>query len=164
MRKFVALLCLLAGGYAVSPAQAAPTETAEQALASYMRRTKIPCYTRAGEGRCTIASLNEGMKTFHGMPSPGPETFVAFVTWQYDKTGNAMDQMSIVLRNAGGRWVTVGRADHTVGTDPRDVRFTPDAITYTGTVVGPNDTRAAPTGKAAFRLSVGTDSVRFLRP
>lgn len=144
-----------------APAPAAPKGPADDALAAYMRATKVPCYTQAGEARCTIASLDQGRSVFTDRPGPEATMAVAFVTYQYDATGNAMDQMAIVLRRDGARWVPVGRADNTVGSSPRDVRFAPGSITYVGTVLGPNDNRANPRGKATFRLDVGPSGVRF---
>lgn len=160
MRKFV-ILALMTGAALATPAGAASPGVASGAMAAYMKGTKVPCYTQAGEARCTIASLSQGMKVFYGKPDASTEQAVAFVTYQYDATGNAMDQMAIVFRKEGEQWVPVGRADNTVGTSPRDVRFSPGAITYTGTVVGQNDSRVAPTGKSNFRLLVAASGVTF---
>ncbi len=144
-----------------APAPAAPKGPADEALAVYMRTTEVPCYTQSGEARCTIASLDQGKAVFTDKPGADASMAVAFVTYQYDTTGNAMDQMAIVMRRDDTRWVPVGRADNTVGSSPRDVRFAPGSITYVGTVLGPNDNRANPRGKATFRLDVGPSGVRF---
>ncbi|MBO1022879.1 hypothetical protein IPV08_23255 [Methylobacterium sp. SD274] len=141
---------------------AAPAGPAAPALAIYMAATKIPCYTQAGEDACTIKSLDQGVLLFHGKPDAGTDEAVAFVEYQYDATGNGMDQMAIVLRLVGGKWIVVGRANNTTGSSPRNVRFSPGAITYVGTVVGANDNRATPTGKSTFRLAVGERSVSFV--
>ncbi|MGU3467284.1 hypothetical protein ACLBXO_20775 [Methylobacterium sp. C33D] len=144
-----------------APAIAAPSGPAGQAIAAYMRGTGIPCYKPSGEGRCSIAALNQGTKVFYGKPDSLSEMAVAFVVYQYDATGNGMDQMAIVFRKEGDRWLPVGRADNTVGSSPRNVRFAPGAIAYTGTVVGQNDSRANPTGKGTFRLVVTSNGVTF---
>lgn len=153
-------LCLMTIS-SVTPAIATPSGPAAGAIGSYMRSTKIPCYNQTGESKCLISSMDQGTKVFYsksGMPS---EMAVAFVTYQYDTTGNAMDQMAIVFRKDGERWVAVGRADNTVGTSPRNVSFQPNEITYTGTIVGQNDSRVNPTGSKSFRLIVGTNNVTF---
>ena len=154
-----ALLGLTTG---ITHAFAAPVGPAAPALAVYMAATKIPCYTQAGEGSCTIKSLDQGVHLFYGKPDAGTDEAVAFVEYQYDATGNGMDQMAIVLRLVAGKWIVVGRADNTTGSSPRNVRFSPGAITYVGTVMGANDNRANPTGKGSFRLAVGERSVSFV--
>lgn len=138
-----------------------PSGPAGPAITAYMRGTKIPCYTQSGEGRCSIASLAEDTSVFYGKPDPLAEIAVVFVTYQYDATGNAMDQMAIVLRKEGDKWLPVGRANRTVGTEPRDVRFSPGAITYTGTIAREGDSRADPTGKATFHLVIGAKGIVF---
>lgn len=156
---------LLLAATVAQPACAGPSGPASQEIEQYIRSVRVPCYTKSGEGRCTIASIADtsGIKVFYGRPSDGREFAVAFVDYQYDATGNAMDLMALVLRLEGGRWVPVGRADNIQGGSPRDVRFAPGRITYVGTVVGPNDVRAAPKGRRAFTLLVDDGSVRFVR-
>lgn len=159
LKPFFILVPLAA--ISVAPAMAAPSGAAGQAITAYMRGTRIPCYKQSGEGQCSIASLDQGTKVFYSKPDSSSEMAVAFVDYQYDATGNGMDQMAIVFRKEGEQWVPVGRADNTVGSSPRNVRFAPGAITYTGTVVGQNDSRANPTGKGTFRLLVTANGVTF---
>lgn len=162
MNKRIALALLATLAYLpAAPAPAAPKGPADDALAAYMKATKVPCYTQAGEARCTIASLDQGKSVFLDKPGAEATMAVAFVTYQYDSTGNGMDQMAIVMRRDGARWTPVGRADNTVGSSPRDARFAPGSITYVGTVVGERDNRANPRGKATFRLAVGPGGVTF---
>ena len=48
-----------------------------------------------------------------------------------------------------------------VGSDPRQVQFGQGIITYVGTVLGPNDSRANPTGRGRFSLKVTDRGVTF---
>lgn len=135
---------------------------AAETVTRYLKQTRIPCYTRKGEETCRIIDTATNASLFHGSFSNDPTPYaVAFVSYQYDQTGNAMDQMAIVLKEAGGRWMPVGRADNTVGMEPRQVQFGRSVITYTGTVLGPNDSRANPTGRGRFSLKVSERGVTF---
>lgn len=135
---------------------------AAESVARYLRQTRIPCYTQKGEETCPIIATASGASLFHGSFSKNPTPYaVAFVSYQYDQTGNAMNQMAIVFKEAGGRWTPVGRADETVGSDPRQVQFGRGVISYTGTVLGPNDSRANPTGRGRFSLKVTERGVTF---
>lgn len=159
---------LLAAAVSVSaaaPSLAAPTGPAAKDLSRYVAGTRIPCYSNAGEGTCTIASIADtsGIKVFYGQAAGDPEMAVAFIGYQYDSTGNAMDQMAVVMKRDDTRWIPVGRADNTQGTSPRDVRFLPGRITYVGTMLGPNDSRANPTARKSFALLVGNGKVQFVK-
>jgi hypothetical protein len=150
---------------AAAPSLAAPTGPAAKDLSRYVAGTRIPCYSNAGEGTCTIASIADtsGIKVFYGQAAGEPEMAVAFIGYQYDSTGNAMDQMAVVMKRDDTRWIPVGRADNTQGTSPRDVRFLPGRITYVGTMLGPNDSRANPTAHKPFALLVGNGKVQFVK-
>ena len=135
---------------------------AAESVARYLKQTRIPCYTQKGEEKCPIVDTASNASLFHGSFSNDPTPHaVAFVSYQYDQTGNAMSQMAIVFKEAGGRWTPVGRADETVGSDPRQVQFGQGIITYVGTVLGPNDSRANPTGRGRFSLKVTDRGVTF---
>ncbi|WP_346359842.1 hypothetical protein [Bosea sp. (in: a-proteobacteria)] len=135
---------------------------AAETVTRYLKQTRIPCYTQKGEEKCPIIDTASNASLFHGSFSNDPTPHaVAFVSYQYDQTGNAMNQMAIVFKEAGGRWTPVGRADETVGSDPRQVQFGQGVITYTGTVLGPNDSRANPTGRGRFSLKVTGRGVTF---
>ena len=135
---------------------------AAESVARFLKQTRIPCYTQKGEEKCPIIDTASHASLFHGSFSNDPTPHaVAFVSYQYDQTGNAMSQMAIVFKEAGGRWTPVGRADETVGSDPRQVQFGQGIITYVGTVLGPNDSRANPTGRGRFSLKVTDRGVTF---
>ncbi|MFC5393660.1 hypothetical protein [Bosea vestrisii] len=135
---------------------------AAESVARYLKQTRIPCYTQKGEEKCPIIDTASHASLFHGSFSNDPTPHaVAFVSYQYDQTGNAMSQMAIVFKEAGGRWTPVGRADETVGSDPRQVQFGQGIITYVGTVLGPNDSRVNPTGRGRFSLKVTDRGVTF---
>lgn len=137
---------------------------AAETVTRYLKQTRIPCYTQKGEGTCPIIDTASHASLFHGSFSNDPTPHaVAFVGYQYDQTGNAMSQMAIVFKEAGGRWMPVGRADETAGSDPRQVQFGQGVITYTGTVLGPNDSRANPTGRGRFNLKVTGRGVTFTK-
>jgi hypothetical protein len=159
------LLAAAVSAMAAVPSMAAPTGPASKDISRYVAGTRIPCYSNAGEGTCTIASIADtsSIKVFYGQPAREPDMAVAFIDYQYDSTGNGMDQMALVMKRDDARWVPVGRADNTQGTSPRDVRFLPGKITYVGTVVGPNDARSNPTGRKAFALLVGNGKVQFVK-
>jgi hypothetical protein len=135
---------------------------AAESVTRYLKQTRIPCYTQKGEETCRIIDTASDASLFHGSfkNDPTPHA-VAFVSYQYDQTGNAMNQMAIVFREAGGRWMPVGRVDETVGMEPRQVQFGQGVIAYTGTVLGPNDSRASPTGRGRFSLKVTDRGVTF---
>ena len=155
------ILLALAALAATVPAAAAAPDDLMPALHGYMAATKAPCYRRDIETRCSISGLVEGDMKVHRASG---DVALAFVPYQWDNTGNGMDQMIIVLNRSGGHWAVVGRADNTVGTDPRDFRVAPGRITYVGTTMRPGDSRIAPTGKATFRLDVGPSGVTFVDP
>jgi hypothetical protein len=85
------------------------------------------------------------------------------VTYQYDVTGNAVDQMVVLFKETYGAWKPVSRALNTIGTNPRELAWGKDTITYTGTIVGPNDSRANPTGSGRFRLKVTEKGMPFVK-
>lgn len=158
-------------------AGAGPAGPAADTLQAYVEKTRIPCYRQYKEKRCSIASMTGGVdgetRIFYGK-SGTADVAVAFLGYQYDNTGNAMDQMAIVLTDSGGDadgkwkvlgdgWKVIGRADNTAGTNPRDVKFSGDTITYTGTIMRDGDSRAEPTGKARFRIKYGPKGVKFSR-
>jgi len=135
---------------------------AAESVARYLKQTRIACYTQQGEQKCPIIDTATNASLFHGSFSNDPTPYaVAFVGYQYDQTGNAVNQMAIVFKEAGGRWTPVGRADETVGMEPRQVQFGQGVITYTGTVLGRNDSRANPTGRGRFSLKVTDRGVSF---
>lgn len=151
--------------FATSTASAAPSSRdsllAGSTLDAYMRETEVPCQTSAGERWCTIASLSKGLRIFYDTHALMPGVALAFVDYQSDQTGNAMDQMAILLR-FGDRWTVVGRVDNTIGSNPREVVLVPGgAITYEGTIVGPGGSRVDPLGKARFCLRYSNDSLIF---
>ncbi len=165
MRRILFGFATLAG---LATAAAAQDMTAElkgpaaESVARYLRQTRIPCYTQKGEQTCPIIETATNASLFHGRFSNDPTPHaVAFVGYQYDQTGNAVSQMAIVFKEAGGRWTPVGRADETVGMEPRQVQFGQGVITYVGTVLGPNDSRANPTGRGRFSLKVSDRGVTF---
>lgn len=137
---------------------------AAETVARYLEQTRIPCYTQQGEQTCPIIDTATNASLFHGSFSNDPTPYaVAFVGFQYDQTGNAMSQMAIVFKEAGGRWTPVGRADETIGSEPRQVQFGRGVITYVGTVVGPNHSRANPTGRGRFGLKLTDRGVIFIK-
>ncbi|RYE77129.1 MAG: hypothetical protein EOP19_23365 [Hyphomicrobiales bacterium] len=165
MRRILLGFAAMTGFIATAAAQdvtASLKGPAAETLARYLKQTRIPCYTQKGEETCRIIDTATDASLFHGSfkNDPTPHA-VAFVSYQCDQTGNAMNQMAIVFREAGGRWTPVGRADETVGMEPRQVRFGQGVITYTGTVLGPNDSRASPTGRGRFSLKVTDRGVTF---
>ena len=135
---------------------------AAETVARYLEQTRIPCYTQKGEQRCPIIDTATNASLFHGSFSNDPAPYaVAFVGYQYDQTGNAVSQMAIVFKEAGGRWTPVGRVDETVGSEPRQVQFGRGIITYVGTVLGPKHPRANPTGRGRFSLKLTDRGVIF---
>lgn len=145
---------------------AALTGPAAPALLAYLRTARVPCREPRGETTCAPASRALGARVHHGRFPGDPALYaVAFLPWQYDPSGNAVDQMAVVVKTLpDGAWAPVGIAPRTVGTEPRDLRFSGRTITYTGTVVGPGDSRADPKGEATFRLEVTHEGVRFVEP
>ena len=158
----LAALGALAAGTA--PAASAVEGPAAKDIAAYMATTRLPCTGYPGGDTCTIDSMKGDVRVFYGSPEGSAPMAVAFVSYMDDVTGNAMDQMAIVLRREAGRWSVVGRADDTIGSDPRSVRFEPGAIAYVGTVMGPDDARVDPTCQGAFMLKVDGDGVTFAGP
>lgn len=135
---------------------------AKPAITRYIQQTKIPCYKMAGETTCLIKESAAEASVFYGSLQGDPTPLaVAFVLYQYDTTGNAMDQMAIVFKEVDGQWKAHGRADNTIGSQPRQVEFGNGVITYTGTVVGKRDNRANPTGKARYQLKMTDKGVAF---
>ncbi len=86
---------------------------------------------------------------------------LAWIPWQWDTTGNAMDQMLVVFDQRNGKWKAVSRLDRTYGTNPRDLKFfrmaTKSASNMSATVVGRGDNRANPTGSQRFAIEVLPD-------
>ena len=74
-----------------------------------------------------------------------------------------MDQMAVLFKQMNGAWKPVGRALNTIGTDPRELAWAKDTITYTGTIVGPQDSRARPTGSGRFHLKVTDKGMTFVK-
>ena len=75
-----------------------------------------------------------------------------------------MDQMAVVLKTVpGGGWAPVGVAPHTLGAQPRALCFSDRTIRYVGTVLGPNDARANPRGRATYELRITHQGVRFVQ-
>jgi hypothetical protein len=135
---------------------------AAETVAHYLKQTRIPCYTHKGERTCPIIDTATNASLFHGSFSNDPTPYaVAFVGYQYDQTGDAVNQMAIVFKEAGGRWTPVGRVDETVGSEPRQVQFGRGIITYVGTVLGPKHPRANPTGRGRFSLKLTDRGVIF---
>ncbi len=145
---------------------AALTGPAAPALAAYLRTARIPCADPRGETTCTPAARAYAAQVHYGrFPDDPADYVVAFLTWQYDQSGNAEEQMAVVLKTVpGGGWAPVGIAPHTVGTRPRELRFSGRMISYVGTVLGPNDARADPQGRATYRLEITHQGVRFVQP
>lgn len=165
MRRILLGLAAAMGLATAASAQdvaASLTGSAAVAVAGYLRQTRIPCYTRKGEQTCPIVDIATNASLFHGRfgNDPTPHA-VAFVGYQYDQTGNAVSQMAIVFKEAGGRWTPVGRVDETVGSEPRQVQFGRGIITYVGTVLGPKHPRANPTGRGRFSLKLTDRGVIF---
>ncbi len=156
------LACLAVPALAARPGAAGPSGPAAGAVGAYLRDTRIDCYTQAGEGRCQLAKVASGNRVFYGTLEGAPAA-VAFVDYQYDATGNAMDMMAVVFREEGGAWKPVGRAEGIQGSQPREVRFEGTAITYTGTMLGDGDARSNPTARGRFRLLVEGGKVTFAR-
>lgn len=158
-------LAILGLGLGALPAAALSPATgpAGPAVDAYLGRTAIECYRSEGESRCPIREVASGTRMAYGTMS-GVPTAVAFVDYQYDLTGNAMNMMAVVFRQVSGTWTSVGRAEDIRGTDPRRVRFDGDAVTYVGTVMGAGDSRSNPTGRKEFRLTVRDGKVTFAYP
>ncbi len=165
MRKFLFGFAAFASSVAAAAAQDVTGELkgpAAESVVRYLKQTRIPCFTRKGEQKCPIIDTATNASLFHGNFSNDPTPrAIAFVGYQYDQTGNAVSQMAIVFKEAGGRWTPVGRADETVGMEPRQVQFGQGVITYVGTVLSPNDSRANPTGRGRFSLKVTARGVTF---
>lgn len=153
------LISALLGLSLSSTAALALTGPAAKVAEGYMKKTQLPCFRAMTEKTCSIASmardLGDRPKIFYGA-----DLAVVFSNYQYDSSGNAISQMAIVLKNDGG-WKVVGRADQTVGANPRQVRFKGNTISYVGTVVRDGEGRAAPTGKGNFQLIVHPTGVQF---
>ncbi|AOG03367.1 hypothetical protein BSY19_5074 (plasmid) [Bosea sp. RAC05] len=140
------------------------TGAAKSAITRYVQGTRIPCYKMTGETTCLLKETASDAKVFYGTLKNDPAPIaVAFIGYQYDATGNAMDQMAVVFKEVGGRWTAIGRADNTIGTNPRALEFGSGEISYTGTVVGPRDNRANPRGSARFKLVVSERAVTFVK-
>ena len=139
-----------------SPARAAPHDGA----------ARVPCWEPRRETICAPASRALGARVHYGRFPGDPVLYAeAFLPWQYDPKGDTADRMAVVGGPPpDGARAPVGIAPRTAGTEPRDLRFSGRTITYTGTVVGPGDSRAAPKGAAPFRLEVGNEGVRFVEP
>ena len=118
------------------------------------------------EATCTPASRAYAAKMHYGaFPGDAARYAVAFLTWQYNETGNLEDQMAVVLKTVpGGAWAPVGIAPHTIGSDPRELRFSGHVISYVGTVLGPRDSRADPRGRATYQLEITGRGVVFVQP
>lgn len=130
---------------------------AEQAIDSYIRNTIVPCYKHEGEGRCKLVET-AARPTIHYAGEGAMKIALAFIPWQWDTTGNAMDQMLVVFDQQNGNWKAAGRLDRTYGSNPRDLKFYKDGdkvrIEYVGTVVGRRDNRANPTASQRFAIEV----------
>ncbi|PPD13953.1 MAG: hypothetical protein CTY25_12010 [Methylobacterium sp.] len=131
---------------------------AEKAVEAFIRNTVVPCYKLEGEGRCKLAET-AARPTIHYAGDGAMKIALAFVPWQWDLTGNAMDQMLVVFdQRQNGDWKPTGRLDRTYGSNPRDLKFFRDGekvrIEYVGTVVGRRDNRANPTGSQRFAVEV----------
>ncbi len=91
------------------------TGPAKSAISRYVQGTKIPCYKMTGETTCLLKETTSDAKVFYGTLKNDPAPIaVAFIGYQYDATGNAMDQMAVVFKEVGGRWTAIGRADNTI--------------------------------------------------
>ena len=145
---------------AAKPGSSGPSGPAASAVGAYLRDTSIDCYTPAGEAKCRIDKVATGSRVFYGTLGGSPSA-VAFVDYQSDSTGNAMEMMAVVFREEAGAWKAVGRAEGIQGSSPRQVAFEGSVISYTGTMLGPDDARSNPTGARRFRLAVGPGGVTF---
>ena len=137
---------------------------AASAIDAYLKETRIPCYTQAGDPTtCAIAEIGTVSRVFYGAftGQPAPVA-VAFVDYQEDPTGRMVDMMAVVLRDGGGQWRPIGRAMEIVGRDPHAVRFGAGTIHYEG-VVGPDPARNTPKAQRSFVLTVSDRGVGFVQ-
>jgi len=134
-------------------------------ISRYIEQTQIDCYKMEGESKCRIAETAGQSKVFYGAFEASRDLYaLAFLTYQSDTTGNAVDQMAVLFKQEGTGWKAVSRANNTIGTDPYDVRFgKAGAITFTGTAVGPNDSRANPTGRLTSQLNLTEKGLVFVK-
>lgn len=162
---FGALLALVAASAGAQDYKASLKGPAAGAVARTIEATRIECFVSGKETKCPLADFVAGASIFYGrMPGDPAEHAVAFVTHESATGGNAVYQMAFVFKSGADGFVLLGRADETIGMEPRDVRFERGAISYTGTILGPRDPRCCPTGKARFKLIVANDRVIFVDP
>lgn len=162
----VILLSLATANAAAQDYKAGLTGAAAGAVQRYIESARVACERPAkGERDCLLKSFPLSTKILYGRMPGDTDHAVAFMTYEGDSGGNAVSEMAVVFRaDAAGTYVPIGRADNVVGADPREPRFERGAMTYTGTIVGPNDARCCPTGKARFKLLIAADGVTFVDP
>ncbi|WP_156406979.1 hypothetical protein [Bosea sp. Root670] len=170
LNKFSAVATTLVAILTCGAAYSAPTVTgpAAKAASQYMNSTMIACYRNSIENKCRISDMGMSAKIFYGNSSTGSpladeNMAIVFLDYQYDNTGNAVDQMAIVLKGSNESWKVIGRADNTVGSSPDDVKFSKDTITYMGKYVTGRDSRSNPTGNRRFTLKYTANSVTFVK-
>lgn len=142
-------------------------ETAVDALVAYAQETSIDCFRETKEMKCPIISLTEQeplVTRGSSVEGKADDTAITFIPYQYDTSGNAVQQMAIVMRKQGERWKVVGRVDETMGHDPRNVEFSDGGISYEGTYVKDGEGRANPTGAKRFRITYSDSGVKFVNP
>jgi hypothetical protein len=158
-------LSLLAGGALAQEYKVGLSGPAAIEIGRYIENTQIGCYKPAGETKCRIGETASQTSVYYGsFLNSSLQHALAFVTYQYDVTGNAVDQMAVLFKETDGQWKPAGRALNTIGTDPRELAWGKDTIAYTGTVVGQNDSRANPNGSGRFRLQLTNKGLTFIKP
>jgi hypothetical protein len=131
-------------------------------IVRYLSTTKVDCVD-SDRKDCTISSIMVDAQTFYGkFPGDTADYVLAFVLTRTGGSGDNM--MAVVLKgDTLGTYSLVGTAANIYGGDPREVRFGAGrTITWVGTVMGPGDYHAQPTGKKTLRLIVAEKTVRFL--
>ena len=128
-------------------------------VAAYVRDTKISCYKQDGQSTCPLAMTAAKPTVFqvHGGRHDG-EIF-AWIVYQADVTGNAIDQMFVIFAKRNGKVSPVARLDRTFGTNPRAIVVSQtgpvtERVDYTGTIVSLNGSRARPRGSLRFSISI----------
>jgi hypothetical protein len=134
--------------------------SAFKALTEYFS-AKEECPADPSRTDCTFGSSVIDIQGFEGnFPGDARKFLVVFVS--FDSGGSGAGLSAIVLRADDWAEYRIIGSVGVFGEDPRQVRFNSGRrFSYTGTVMGPNDTHANPTGSQRFELKIGDSGVAF---
>ena len=135
--RLAAVVCVFANGPALAQAIEGPARAAiEQRLGPAKLRKILKAHTFYGD--------------FTG---DGKADAMAVVYSEGE--GNGFEIDALLFENAGGTFRFLKKAE-LFGSEPRNVRFQPGAVTLTTTMPRPGDPRCCPTGSKAWTIKVAT--------